>query len=105
MINQMYDAEVMKMKRDKNIAACCPTISSNMGCCKVESLISIDARGQMVLPKELRKKAGIKAGDKMAVVVWEKEKKIFCISLIKSGDFAEMVKDLLGPMMKEMTQK
>ncbi|MDD5686597.1 MAG: HgcAB-associated protein [Elusimicrobia bacterium] len=95
------------MVKGKKIMECCQTIGGNLGCCKVESLISIDERGQMVLPKELRKKAGIKAGDKMAVVTWGKGEKISCISLIKSDDFAGMVKDLLGPMMKEMvaTQK
>jgi len=73
-----------------------------MGCCKVESLISLDERGQMVLPKEIRDKAKIRAGDKLAVISWEKEGKICCISLIKAEDFAEMVKGLLGPMMKEI---
>jgi len=30
-----------------------PTCSS-MGCCRIESLISVDGRGQMVIPKEMR---------------------------------------------------
>jgi len=76
-----------------------------MGCCKVESLISIDERGQMVLPKEIRDKAKIRAGEKLAVISWEKEGKVCCISLIKAEDFAEMVKGLLGPMMKEIIIK
>jgi hypothetical protein len=42
------------------------------------------------------------SGDKLAVISWEKEGKVCCISLIKAEDFAEMVKDLLGPMMKEI---
>ena len=42
-------------------------------CCKVESVISVDDRGQMVLPKEVREKAGINAGDKLAVVSWVKD--------------------------------
>jgi len=29
--------------------------------------------GQMVLPKELRDRAGIKGGDKLALIGWEKE--------------------------------
>lgn len=70
------------------------------GCCKVESVISIDDRGQMVLPKEIRDRAKIHAGDKLAVVSWEKGGKVCCISLIKAEDFAEMVKGLLGPMME-----
>ena len=36
--------------------------------CRVDSLVSVDDRGQMVLPKELRDKAGIKGGDKLAVI-------------------------------------
>ena len=34
----------------------------------VEALVPIDARGQIVLPKDVREKAGINAGDKVAVM-------------------------------------
>lgn len=95
----------MKMaKKDKNEPSCVPT-GKSMGCCRIESLISVDERGQMVLPKEIRDKAGIHAGDKLAVIGWEKEGKVFCISLIKSEEFASMVKEVLGPMMKEVLGK
>lgn len=70
-----------------------------MGCCSVDSVISIDDRGQMVLPKELRDKAGIEAGDKLAVASWEREGKVCCICLIKAENLAEMVRDMLGPVM------
>jgi len=62
----------------------------------------VDERGQMVLPKEIRKKAKIQAGDKLAVITWEKEGKVCCISLIKTDDFQGMVRDFLGPMMKDL---
>jgi AbrB family looped-hinge helix DNA binding protein len=71
-------------------------------CCAVEALVTIDDRGQMVLPKELRNKAGIKAGDKLAVTSWEKDGKICCIALIKAGSLETMVKGMLGPVMKEI---
>jgi len=97
-----YLYEAMKMdKKDEN-RSCCPT-DKEICCCKVESVICIDDRGQMVLPKEIRDKAGIRAGDKLAVIILEKEGKVGCISLIKTEDLAEMVKGLLGPMMKEMS--
>ncbi len=70
-------------------------------CCRVESVISVDNRGQMVLPKEIRDRANIRDGDKLAVLSWEKDGKICCISLIKADNFEGMVKGLLGPMMKE----
>ncbi|MBI2210663.1 MAG: AbrB/MazE/SpoVT family DNA-binding domain-containing protein [Deltaproteobacteria bacterium] len=69
-------------------------------CCKVESLITVDDRGQMVLPKEIRDKAGIRAGEKLAVVSWEKDGKVCCISLVKADELTGMVKGLLGPMME-----
>jgi len=89
------------VKKDE-IGSCCLTTDRGMGCCKVESVVSIDDRGQMVLPKEIRDKAKIRAGDKLAVISWEKDGEVCCISLIKVEDLAEMVKGLLGPMMKEI---
>ncbi len=86
-------------------ASCCEPSGIGMSCCKVESLISVDERGQMVLPKDIRDKAGIKAGDKLALVSWEKNGRVCCISLIKSDEFAAMVKEMLGPMMKEFAEK
>lgn len=83
---------------------CCENIAqiSNY---KVDSLVSVDERGQMVLPKELREKAGIKPGDKLAVVTWEKDGEVCCLSLIKVEKLTEMVKDILGPMAQEMMKK
>ena len=89
------------VKEDENERCCGPT-GKEIGCCKVESLISVDERGQMVLPKEIRDRAEIRAGDKLAVISWEKGRKICCISLIKADAFAGMVKELLGPVMKEI---
>ena len=74
----------------------------NTSCCKVESLISVDERGQMVLPKDLREKANIQPGDKLAVISWEKEGEICCMTLVKSEYLANQVKDFLGPVMKSM---
>ncbi len=73
-----------------------------VSCCKVESLIGVDERGQMVLPKELREKAKIQPGDKLALISWEKEGEVCCMVLMKSEYLAEKVKDFLGPMMKDM---
>jgi AbrB family looped-hinge helix DNA binding protein len=74
-------------------------------CCKVEAVVSIDERGQMVLPKEIRDKAGILPGDKLAVVSMQKDDKTCCISLIKAEMLTGMVKDMLGPVMEEVFKK
>jgi bifunctional DNA-binding transcriptional regulator/antitoxin component of YhaV-PrlF toxin-antitoxin module len=56
----------------------------------------------MVLPKEIRDKAKIRAGDKLAVVAWERDGEVCCISLVKVEGITGMVKEMLGPMMKEI---
>jgi antitoxin PrlF len=76
-----------------------------MSCCRVESLTTVDERGQMVLPKDIRDKAGIKAGDKLAIVSWEKNGSICCLGLIKADELMPMLKDMLGPVMKDMIEK
>jgi antitoxin PrlF len=83
-------------------ASCYGSTCEKMSCCKIEALISVDERGQIVLPKERRDKADIQAGDKLALVSWERDGKVCCFTLIKTGEFGDMVKGLLGPMMKEV---
>ena len=80
----------------------CEPADVRSSCCKVEALVNIDERGQMILPKEIRDKANIRAGDKLAVTCWEKDGKICCISLIRAEALTEMVKGVLGPIMKDI---
>ncbi len=75
------------------------------GCCRLVSLVGVDERGQMILPKEIREKARIKPGDKLALVAWEKGDEICCLSLLKAEELGGIVKDLLGPMMADLTKK
>lgn len=86
----------------KKTISCKLAIDKTAAGCNVESVISIDERGQMVLPKELREKAKIKAGDKLAITSWEKNGEICCITLIKVEDLVETVKGRLGPIIKEI---
>ena len=91
------------MKRQAKDEPCCATPA--LSCCKVESLVTVDDRGQMVLPKELRDRAGIKGGDKLAVIGWEKEGKVCCLSLIRVEELSMMVKGVLGPLMGDLLPK
>jgi antitoxin PrlF len=92
----------MEMVKKSKKGSCFDPTFQSVSCCKVEALISVDERGQTVLPKEMRDKGNIRAGDKLALVSWEKDGKVCCFILIKAEDFGGMVKGLLGPMMKEM---
>ena len=90
------------MTRKKHGEACCGSGASAAQCCRVEALVSVDHRGQMVLPKEVRERVGIKPGDKLAVVVWQSGGKPCCLSLVKAEEITDMVRDRLGPLMKEL---
>ncbi len=90
------------MRKKKGELTCSISTGKDNASCKVESIISVDERGQMVLPKELRDKAKIGAGDKLAVTSWEKDGVVCCITLIKVEGLVEMVKGQLGPILKEI---
>ena len=78
---------------------CCTT---SAGGCQVESIVTVDERGQMVLPKEVRDRAGIGAGEKLALITWQQDGKICCVSLVKVEELRGMVAGLLGPMMRDL---
>ena len=71
-------------------------------CCQVESVVTVDERGQMVLPKEIRQRAGIRPGEKLALVTWDRGEDLCCISLVKVSHLTGMVQSFLGPMMTDM---
>jgi len=93
------------MAQEEKSESYCGTRAKDLGCCTVESVVSIDERGQMVLPKEIREKAKICPGDKLVVITMEKDGKFCCLSLIKAQDFEDMVKNLLSPMMADRQSK
>ena len=74
--------------------AACATPSG----CRVEAVLSIDERGQMVLPKEVRERAGIQTGEKLALISCESKGKVCCLALIRAGELSGMVKGMLGPL-------
>jgi antitoxin PrlF len=90
------------MAKEKQKSSCCESDSGAKSCCRVESLLSIDERGQMVLPKDLRDRAKIKPGDKLALITWEKDGEVCCLTLIKADYLTTGVKDFLGPVMKNI---
>ncbi len=88
----------------KEKMSCLAGSGENSSCCKVESLVSVDERGQMVLPKDLREKANIKPGDKLAVISWEKDGAICCFTLVKADSLAEGVRGFLSPIMQGLSK-
>jgi antitoxin PrlF len=68
--------------------------------CKVEAVLSTDDRGQMVLPKDVREKAGIRTGDKLALISWEKDGSVCCLALMKVENLNDLVRDVLAPVLE-----
>jgi len=91
----------MGNKKKEREASCGVAVAD--GCCKLEALVSVDERGQIVLPKELREKIGIEAGDKLAVMVSGKAKAC-CIMLMPVKELTETIKKALGPLVQELTK-
>jgi len=87
----------MTKKKECEPACTC----SVTGGCRVESILTVDERGQMVLPKDVREKAGIRPSDKLALISWEKDGSICCLALMKTENLSGMVKDILGPLLNE----
>lgn len=84
---------------EKDTCESCGT-GSEQECCALEAVVSIDERGQLVLPKDLRVRAGIGAGDRLAIVSYRGDDgEICCITLMKAGAVAGAVRTLMGPVL------
>jgi antitoxin PrlF len=88
------------MARKKAVGAGCDACAPVSGC-RVEAVLSVDERGQMVLPKDVRERAGIQTGEKLALISCEREGKVCCLALIRAGELSGMVKGILGPLFGE----
>jgi len=73
--------------------------------CRIDAVITMDAKGQIVLPKDLREKASIRANEKLALVACEKNGEVCCIMMLKAEKLVGAVTKTLGPMLKGVTQK
>ena len=69
-------------------------------CCRVEAIVSVDERGQMVLPKDVRERVGIKTGEKLAVICCGEGG--CCLALVKAEAMGSMMKGMLGPLFDNM---
>lgn len=96
---------VIQVAKTSKAESCCGPDGKPAACCNVQAIVAVDDRGQLLLPKELREKAKINAGDKLAVVTCENNGEVSVIALIKSNNLADMIKDFLGPAMGDLLTK
>lgn len=61
-------------------------------CCNLDAVVTLDPKGQIVLPKEIREKNKLKSGDKLAVISPGDGNDTCCIILLKAEDCAKQIK-------------
>ena len=86
-------------------ANCGCRAGSALDCCRVEAVVRLDDRGQMVLPKEVREKAGFRPDQKLALVSWMKGDELCCLTLQRADDLAELVRHAYGPLLSSAFPK
>jgi antitoxin PrlF len=75
---------------------------SKEGCCEVDAIVTIDSKGQIVLPKDLRERAHLKPDDKLAVIGCERGGELCCIIMVKTEELGITIKSYLRPILKEI---
>ncbi len=73
--------------------------------CRIDAVVTMDAKGQIVLPKDLREKANIKPNEKLALVACEKNGEVCCITMVKAEKLVGAVTKALGPLLKSVTKQ
>ncbi|MEM2717482.1 MAG: HgcAB-associated protein [Archaeoglobaceae archaeon] len=69
--------------------------------CKLEAVVSIDNRGQILLPKELRERAELKAGDKLAILsACDENGKVCCLIFMRAEVIENLAVERLSPTLK-----
>jgi len=77
-------------------------VSNNIKSCKVDAVATIDSKGQIVLPKDVREKAKLKPNDKLAIIGCERNGEICCIIVVKAEKLGRTIKDFLSPMLRDV---
>jgi bifunctional DNA-binding transcriptional regulator/antitoxin component of YhaV-PrlF toxin-antitoxin module len=68
---------------------------------KVEAILAIDARGQILIPKDVREQAQMNVGDKLALISHIYEEKICCLYLIPVNDLSTRTTELMHHILSE----
>jgi len=88
---------------------------------EIEAIVSFDDRGQLVIPKDLRKKFNLKAGDKFALISCvpsdagccsteentdccspTEDNEVCCFTLVNTNQLKGMIANFMSPAMAGM---
>jgi antitoxin PrlF len=80
---------------------CSCSVANEMDGCQVEAVVKVDGRGQMVLPKDLRKRAGFGPDERLALISWRRGDQLCCVSLQRADSLAEAIRGKYGPLLSQ----
>ncbi|MCX6697114.1 MAG: HgcAB-associated protein, partial [Methanoregula sp.] len=63
--------------------------------------LSIDSRGQVVIPIEVRRRANIHDGDKLALVSWMNRDEVCCLALIRTDNMSSEVSGMMHSLIAD----
>lgn len=70
---------------------------------QIDAIVSLDERGQIVIPKNVRKTLNFNPGDKFALMSCHDSKGMLCcITLLKTDQLKGMVQKVLSPVFSEI---
>lgn len=72
----------------------------DMDCCSIEAIVTCDERGQIVLPKEVRQKLDLNAGDKLTLSLLG-SKTPCCMMLMKAKNLENAVTNIIKVIVKK----
>ena len=89
------------MAEDTSACGCTPNdVASAETCCRIEAVVSVDERGQLVLPKDVRTKLGLLPGEKLAVVSYGEGDRTCCVTLVRADALGGAVRGVIGPLLE-----
>jgi antitoxin PrlF len=63
---------------------------------KIDAIVTVDLKGQILLPKNVREKTGFEPNEKIALLSLEKDGELCCLLMIKAEKLGEAVTKALG---------
>ena len=63
---------------------------------KIDAIVTVDVKGQILLPKNVREKTGFEPNEKIALLSLEKDGELCCLLMIKAEKLGEAVAKALG---------
>ncbi|MEM2947744.1 MAG: HgcAB-associated protein [Candidatus Bathyarchaeia archaeon] len=76
-------------------------MNNKVKCCGVDAVVTVDSKGQIVLPKDVREKIKLKPNDKLAIISCGGDEAC-CLIVVKAENLGNSVKSFLGPILKEV---